>query len=374
VLEWRARPRAAADRRDVVPTPVSTGLTVMAEMMEADAAMPSVPGRDSTAPLLRVVGLQVEYVTPHATVRAVNRVSLTLQRGEILGVVGESGCGKSTVALAIPQLLHGVGRITAGEIVLGGQDLLKLSAGQMTAVRGRMIGTIFQDPMVSLNPTLTIGYQIAEPMRLHLGLSRRDCRAKAADLLAEVGIPDPKRMLAAYPYQLSGGMRQRVVISIALACDPSLIIADEPTTAVDVTIQAQILDKILSVCAKHGSAVLFITHNMGVAAGICDRVSVMYAGEIVESAPVEQLFGEPRMPYTQGLLTCLLRVDDSLEKPILPILGRPVDLSALPEGCCFAERCSHVRNVCRADHPPLTLRGAARWARCFATDKAGWLN
>src|SRR6188474_1541028 len=297
--------------------------------------------------LLKVTGLSTHFFTPDGVVQAVDDVSFDLGYGETLGLVGESGCGKSVTALSIARLVpNPPGRIVGGSVVFDGVDLLKLSDDGMRKLRGKEIGFIFQDPLTSLNPTLTIGYQIAEAIRQHMGLSKKASYDRVVELLGKVGIPRAKDRLGDYPFQFSGGMRQRVMIAIALSCDPKLILADEPTTALDVTIQAQILELIQRLSSEFGTAVLMITHDLGIAAGMCDRVNVMYAGKIVETGTVDELFEQPRMPYSWGLLDSLPRIDDVRGDRLRTIEGMPPLLIAPPKACRFAPRCDYVRDVC----------------------------
>ncbi|MCQ4129069.1 ABC transporter ATP-binding protein [Rhodococcus erythropolis] len=325
-------------------------------------------------PVLKVQGLTTEFTRHGSTKRVVDDVSFEVGAGETLGIVGESGCGKSVTMLSLVDLLPKPGgQVVAGEVIFDGRDLRSLSARQMTAIRGAEIGYVFQDPMSSLNPTLTVGAQLAEPLRAHLGLSRNAAKARAIDLLARVGISDPRRRFDGYPHEFSGGMRQRVMIAIAVACEPKLLIADEPTTALDVTVQAQVLDLLGSMTSELGMSLLLITHDLGVAARVCDRVNVMYAGQIVESSPVDELFLRPQMPYLKGLLACLPRLDGDLSEPLIPIPGSLPDLGVALDGCRFAERCTFARDVCRGRAPALSPRGAHHLARCHATEKGGWL-
>ncbi|MGB4136066.1 MAG: ABC transporter ATP-binding protein [Microbacterium sp.] len=329
--------------------------------------------------LLEVEGLTTEFRTRGGTVRAVDDVSFRVDRGETLALVGESGCGKSVTAQSIMRLVAApAGRITAGEIRFDGRDLLTLSEREMRGVRGRGIGMIFQDPMSSLNPVLTIGRQITESLRLHLGMSAEAARRRAIELLDSVGIPAPDTRLAAYPHQLSGGMRQRVMIAIALACKPSLILADEITTALDVTIQAQILDLLKELTSESGTAVLFITHDLGVVADVAERVNVMYAGQIVERAATRDLFRDPRMPYTWGLLGSVPRLDEARRTSLTPIEGQPPDLRAPQTGCRFSPRCRYRRDECDVSPPGLEPLGSGYGvehdARCIAVHDDGWLT
>ncbi len=270
-------------------------------------------------------------------------MSFDIGKGETLGVVGESGCGKSVTALSVMRLISDPpGRIAAGEILFDGQDLLKLKDDQMRRVRGRRIAMIFQDPMTSLNPVLTISRQLTEAMDLHLGLSHRAAKERAIELLDMVGIPAARARIDDYPHQFSGGMRQRVMIAMALSCNPELLIADEPTTALDVTIQAQIIDLIKKLSADFGTAVMFISHNLGVVAGLCDRINVMYAGHIVETSSTEELFAHPKHPYTLGLLRSIPRLDEARKEKLVPIQGLPPDLISPPPGCPFQPRCVYA--------------------------------
>jgi len=326
------------------------------------------------AALLRVRNLQVRFPVGRQTLTAVAGVDLDLARGEILGIVGESGSGKSMTLMALARLVPD-GALEADELRFDGRELRPMSERQMREVRGGRIGLIFQNPLSSLNPLLTIGEQIAESIVFHLGLSRRAARERVVELLDRVGIASPRARLDDHPHQFSGGMRQRVMIAMAIACDPLLILADEPTTALDVTIQAQILDLLQRIVADSGTAIILVTHDLGIAASLCDRVSVMYAGQIVETARVEAIFGEPMMPYTWGLMDSIPRPDQpsGSRLPMLP--GLPPDPLRLPMGCRFAERCAHLRAACRAAVPPLTGRGTpGHLARCFGTDAEGWLD
>jgi oligopeptide transport system ATP-binding protein len=325
--------------------------------------------------LLKVTGLSTHFFTQEGVVQAVDDVSFDLGYGETLGLVGESGCGKSVTALSIARLVPDPpGRIVSGSIVFDGIDVLKLDSDEMRHLRGKEIGFIFQDPLTSLNPTLTIGYQIAESIRQHMGLSSKAANDRVAELLGKVGIPRAKDRLKDYPHQFSGGMRQRVMIAIALACDPKLILADEPTTALDVTIQAQILELIQTLSDEFHTAVLMITHDLGIAAGMCDRVNVMYAGRIVETGTVDELFETPRMPYAWGLLDSLPRLDDVRGDRLRTIEGMPPLLIQPPDACRFEPRCRFSRDFCRQDEPQLTERGnPIHQARCWATQPDGWI-
>jgi oligopeptide transport system ATP-binding protein len=326
--------------------------------------------------LLEVRDLSTHFFTKDGEVHAVDRVSFDLDYGETLGLVGESGCGKSVTALSLTRLVPDPpGKIVAGEIIFDGVNVLKLSNEEMRLLRGKRIGFIFQDPMTSLNPTLPIGFQISESARLHLGLSRRAAADRAIELLGKVGIPRARDRMGDYPHQFSGGMRQRVMIAIALACDPMLLLADEPTTALDVTIQAQILELIRSLSEEFGTAVILITHDLGIAAGMCHRVNVMYAGRIVETGTVDDLFEKPRMPYSWGLLDSLPRLDEQRGSRLRTIEGLPPDLISPADDCRFAPRCPYVRGVCREREPELNPREeAGHLARCWGTEPGGWIQ
>ncbi len=324
--------------------------------------------------LLEVRNLSTHFFTPDGTVHAVDDVSFTLGYGETLGLVGESGCGKTVTALSIARLVPDPpGKIVSGEILFEGADVLKLSSDEMRKLRGKDIGFIFQDPVTSLNPTLTIGYQIAEPIRQHMGLSARAAHDRVVELLAKVGIPRPKDRYGDYPHQFSGGMRQRVMIAIALSCDPKLLLADEPTTALDVTIQAQILELIQRLSEEFRTAVLLITHDLGIAAGMCQRIHVMYAGRIVEEGTVDQLFENPRMPYSWGLLDSLPRLDDVRGGRLRTIEGLPPLLINVPDACRFNPRCNYTRDICREKEPQLTKRDQDHHARCWGSQSDGWI-
>jgi peptide/nickel transport system ATP-binding protein len=315
---------------------------------------------------LRVDDLRTHFLTGGGIARAVDGVSYHVNRGETLGVVGESGCGKSVTALSVMRLVPDPpGRIVGGRVLLDGEDLLRLDEAAMRRVRGNRIGMIFQEPMTSLNPVLTIGRQIEEVLSLHQGLSRRQAAERTVEMLRLVHIPEPRRRAREYPHQLSGGMRQRVMIAIALACDPAVLIADEPTTALDVTIQAQVLDLMREVQARTGTAIVLITHDLGVIAETADRVAVMYAGRKVEEAPVEALFDAPLHPYTRGLMASVVALDTPSGRGVLPeIPGMVPRLTELPDGCRFAPRCSLAVPRC-AQEPPLTEYASGHTAACW---------
>jgi len=311
------------------------------------------------AKLLEVKNLQTQFLTSAGVVRAVDGVSWDVEEGETVALVGESGCGKSVSALSIMRLVaEPAGRIVAGEILFKGRDLLKLGEEQMRSVRGREIAMIFQEPMTSLNPVLTIGRQLTEGLEIHLGMQPDQASERAVELLAMVGIPDPERRLAQYPHHFSGGMRQRMMIAMALACNPSLILADEPTTALDVTIQAQILELMRDLARRLGVAMLIITHNLGVVARYADRVNVMYAGRIIERASAAETYANPRHPYTLGLLRSVPRLDEPRRERLDPIQGQPPDLTRLPPGCAFSPRCAFRVARCETEAPTLTPAGA----------------
>jgi oligopeptide transport system ATP-binding protein len=318
------------------------------------------------ATLLEVKDLKTFFFTDDGVVRAVNGVSWHLDEGETLALVGESGCGKSVTAMSILRLIpNPPGRIVNGEIIFEGRDLLKVSDAEMRTVRGNRIGMIFQEPMTSLNPVLTIGQQIRESITLHLGLGEQESTARAVELLELVGIPEAAQRLKDYPHQFSGGMRQRVMIAMALSCNPKLLIADEPTTALDVTIQAQILEIMARLAREFGTAVLVITHNLGVVARYADRVNVMYAGEIVESGTAFDVFKHPRHPYTVGLMASVPRLDATEHVRLATIEGQPPMLINPIEGCPFRPRCDWAIDECATVHPELDLKEPGHRARCI---------
>ena len=320
--------------------------------------------------LLEVRNLKTHFVTRSGVVRAVDDVSWDVGESETVALVGESGCGKSVSALSIMRLVAGPsGQIVGGEIMFKGRDLLRLSEEEMRQVRGREIGMVFQEPMTSLNPVLTIGRQLTEGLEIHLGLSPASAQRRAAELLGMVGIPDPERRLPQYPHQFSGGMRQRMMIAMALACNPSLILADEPTTALDVTIQAQILELMKDLSRRFGVALLIITHNLGVVARYADRVNVMYAGRIIERGTARELYANPRHPYTLGLLRSVPRLDEPRRARLDPIEGQPPDLTRLPAGCAFTPRCGFSVDRCRVEVPPLRpVNGAGHVSACWEAE------
>jgi oligopeptide/dipeptide ABC transporter ATP-binding protein len=317
-------------------------------------------------PLLEVRGLQTEFRTGAGVVRAVDGISYTVDAGETVAIVGESGSGKSVEALSIMRLIpNPPGRIVAGEVLFDGRDLRKLPEEEMREVRGRDIGMVFQEPMTSLNPVLTIGRQITETLEQHQGANREAAEKRAVELLEMVGIADPRRRLRQYPHQLSGGMRQRVMIAVALACNPKLIIADEPTTALDVTIQAQILELMKSLTQRLGVAQIIITHNLGVVARYAHRVNVMYAGRIVEAGDAEAIYHDPHHPYTMALLKSVPRLDQPRRARLDPVEGSPPDLTKLDGGCSFRPRCRFAVEACGQSQPALETVGAGHVAACF---------
>ncbi len=317
-------------------------------------------------PLLELDKLSAHYVTGRGTrtVRAVDEVSLTLRAGETLGVVGESGSGKTTLALTILRLLPPAARIVSGAMRFDGEDLLAKSPAEMRKIRGKRIAMILQDPMASLNPLFTVGDQIAEGVRVHEHASRKSAWERAGGLLKAVKIPAAAQRLGEYPHQMSGGMRQRIVGAIAISCGPQLLIADEPTTSLDVTIQAQYLKLLRDIQRERGLALIFITHNLGIVARMCDSVAVMYAGRVIESGPVRRIFNAPAHPYTQALIESIPRLDGGLER-LTAIDGQPPDLATLPRGCSFQVRCPRVIDRCREEEPPAFDIDAEHAARCW---------
>ena len=320
----------------------------------------------TAGPLLHVKDLATHFVSARGTrvVRAVNEVSFSLDAGQTLGIVGESGSGKTTLALSLVRLLPPAARIESGEVLFEGEDLLKKSDTAMRRIRGRRIAMILQDPMASLNPLFTIGDQVAEPIRIHEGVARASAWTKARDLLKAVRISAPETRVKEYPHQMSGGMRQRIVGAIAISCEPALLIADEPTTSLDVTIQAQYLNLLRELQRTHHLAMIFITHNLGIVAKMCDRVAVMYAGRIVESGPVRRIFNAPAHPYTEALLSSIPRLSDPTQR-LTAIDGQPPDLASPPPGCAFHPRCPKVVERCREDDPPGFTVADGHTARCW---------
>lgn len=319
-----------------------------------------------TSPVLEVENLSTHYVAARGSrvTRAVDGVSLAVDRGETLGIVGESGSGKTTLALSLVRLLPPAARIVGGAIRFEGEDLLAKSGGEMRRIRGKRIAMILQDPMASLNPLFTIGDQVAEPVRVHEGASRRTAHDRARELLRSVRIPAPETRLGEFPHQMSGGMRQRIVGAIAISCEPRLLIADEPTTSLDLTIQAQYLRLLAELQRRHTLTMIFITHNLGIVARMCDRVAVMYAGRIVEAGPVRAIFDAPAHPYTRALMDSIPRLGD-LRDRLAAIDGQPPDLAALPPGCAFHPRCPRAIPRCREAEPPEIALTPGHSTRCW---------
>jgi len=318
------------------------------------------------APVLQVSDLRTVFRTRGNTIHAVNGVSFELQPGELLGVVGESGSGKSVTMMSLMKLLPSPpAEIVSGSVHLGGRDLLSLDPSEMRKVRGGKVGFIFQDPMTSLNPVFTVGYQLMEPLRKHFGFSHSEARRRAIELLSQVGIPSPQDRINDYPHQFSGGMRQRVMIAIALSCAPKVLIADEPTTALDVTVQAQILELVQNLRQEIGMSIIWITHDLGVVAGIADRVMVMYAGFVVECAAADDLYANPSHPYTRALLETLPRADMAGRERLKSVGGQPPHLAVFPTSCPFAPRCAHAFDRCRSERPPLMPVSDGHDAACW---------
>jgi len=316
--------------------------------------------------LLEVRNLVTCFYSDGARVHAVNGISYTLEPGESLAIVGESGSGKSVGVMSLLGLIrYPPGRVEGGEVIFKGRDLLQLGGEEMRKVRGREIAMVFQDPMTSLNPVLPVGLQLTEALRAHTGMSKAAARTRAAELLALVGLPNAAERLHDFPFQFSGGQRQRIMIAMALVCDPSLLIADEPTTALDVTIQAQIVELVKELQQKLGTAIIWISHNLALVAGMVDKVIVMYSGFIVEQAPVDDIYERPLHPYTLGLLHAIPKVDQGSQDRLASIGGLPPDLRTLPAGCPFAPRCPYVLDRCRAERPPLLPSGPERLSACW---------
>lgn len=314
--------------------------------------------------LLQVEQLSVGFTNGEKSVRVIDDLSFSLEKGETLGIVGESGSGKSVTSLAIMGLLPVNTARVSGRVLLGGEDLLALPARKMQDIRGNKLSMIFQEPMTSLNPIKTCGEQIMEPMFLHQHIHKKEAKEKAIDLLRLCGIPDPEQRFHEYPHQMSGGMRQRVMIAMALACNPQLLIADEPTTALDVTIQAQILELMKDIKRRQSMSIIMITHDLGIVADFCDRVLIFYTGQVVESAPVKELFSTPLHPYTQGLIRALPKISEDVER-LEAIEGMVPDADEMPKGCHFHPRCPYAVERCRQEAPPLMDLGGGRCVRCF---------
>jgi oligopeptide/dipeptide ABC transporter ATP-binding protein len=328
--------------------------------------------RATSRPLLELQNLSTHYVSAQGTrvVRAVDDVSLSINAGETLGIVGESGSGKSTLALTILRILPPAARIVSGRMLFEGEDLVRKSDAEMRHVRGKKIAMILQDPMASLNPLFTIGDQVAEPIRVHEGAKRATAWRRAVDLLKSVRIPSPETRVTQYPHEMSGGMRQRIVGAIGISCEPRLLIADEPTTSLDLTIQAQYLNLLRELQREHHLALIFITHNLGIVAKMCDQLAVMYAGRVVEAGPVSQIFNAPAHPYTEALLNSIPRMSDNRQR-LTAIDGQPPDLSALPAGCAFAPRCPQAFARCLEQAPPQFRPDEDRIARCWLAAPRG---
>ncbi len=340
--------------------PRTTGSSLTSERGQSGSA------NGDVRPLLEVKHLKTQFFTQDGVVKAVDDVSFYVMPGETLGIVGESGCGKSMTGLSIMRLIPSPpGKIVDGEVVFNGRDVIKMSEEQVRSIRGNDIAMIFQDPMTSLNPVLTINRQISESLQLHLKMSKEQARQRAVELLELVGIPNADQRVDQYPHQFSGGMRQRVMIAMALSCNPRLLIADEPTTALDVTIQAQILDLMRILQSETGAGVMLITHSMGVVAGMSDRVQVMYAGHIVETASTEEIFANPRHPYTVGLMKSIPRLDATKREKLQPIRGLPPDLIDLPDMCPFVPRCNYAREKCEQKNPPLLEVKPGHYSACW---------
>ena len=320
----------------------------------------------SNAPLLQVKNLHTSFITDAGEVMAVNGISYNLDRGKVLGIVGESGSGKSVSAYSVMRILTDNGRVTEGQVLFNGEDILKYTPQQMQSFRGSRISMIFQDPMTCLNPVFTVGSQLREAIRIHTDRTKEQINARALEMLQLVGVNEPEKRLKQYPHELSGGMRQRVMIAMALACEPDILIADEPTTALDVTIQAQILELMQSLQRKMGMAIIMITHDLGVIADICDEIIVMYAGKVCERGTADEIFYNPRHEYTKGLIRSIPRITKTHEK-LIPIAGTPVDLLNLPKGCAFAARCDHAMKICLTQVPEELWINDEHKAAC-------WLN
>jgi oligopeptide/dipeptide ABC transporter ATP-binding protein len=324
-----------------------------------------------TGPLLDIRRLSTHYVSARGTrvTRAVDDITLSLDQGQTLGIVGESGSGKTTLALTLLRMLPPAARIVSGEMMFEGEDLLKKPEGEMRRIRGKRIAMILQDPMMSLNPLFTVGDQVAEPIRVHEGTPRRSAWKRATELLKAVRIAAPETRVREYPHQLSGGMRQRIVGAIAISCEPRILIADEPTTSLDVTIQAQYLNLLRELQREHNLALIFITHNLGIVAKMCDQVAVMYAGRLVEAGPVKQIYNSPAHPYTRALLESIPRLGDNRQR-LTAIDGQPPDPSAPPPGCAFHPRCPNVMDRCRSEVPPEFRVADAQTSRCWLSAPA----
>ena len=324
------------------------------------------------SPLLEVKNLRTHFYTFEGVVKAVDGVSYDLEEGETLGLVGESGCGKSVSAMSLMRLIPDPpGKIVEGEILFEGQDVLQLSMDEMRHIRGAKMSMVFQEPMTSLNPVLNLEKQLGETLQLHKGMTKQEARQESVELLARVGIPDPERRVRQYPHQFSGGMRQRVMIAMALSCNPRVIIADEPTTALDVTIQAQILELMKGLTQEFGVAMIVITHNLGVVARYADRMNIMYAGKIIERGESAEIYSNPRHPYTVGLLKSVPRLDLPRRTRLDPIEGQPPDLIAVPKGCAFRARCKWAVDKCATDDPGLETVAEGHYSACWRSEDLG---
>ena len=319
--------------------------------------------------LVDIKNERLSFFTPAGEVKALNDVSIQLKEGEVLGIVGESGSGKSVTAYSLMGLTAHPGKLLGGELHFNGHQIEKMTDKEMRKIRGNEISIIFQDPMTSLNPVYTIGNQIAEVIKLHTDKDSKQAKARAKELLELVGINEPDKRLKQYPHELSGGMRQRVMIAIALACEPKLLIADEPTTALDVTIQAQILELMMELKDKLGMAIIMITHDLGVVASMCERIAVMYAGRIVEYGTTDDIFYHPKHQYTKGLIRSIPRLDTKEHERLIPIEGTPVDLLNPPEGCPFAPRCDAAMKICLREMPPVSAFGDVHYTQCWLNQK-----
>jgi len=318
--------------------------------------------------LLEIKNLHTSFFTHVGEVKAVRGINIDVYEGEAIGIVGESGCGKSVTSLSVMGLVPSPGKVIEGQIHFKGEDLLKKSEKEMQKIRGNKIAMIFQDPMTSLNPVYTIGDQLIEPLRIHKNMDKEAARQKAIELLREVRIPDPERRLKQYPHEFSGGMRQRVMIAMALSCQPELVIADEPTTALDVTIQAQILELMKELKEKFNTSIMLITHDLGIVADLCSRIVVMYAGVIVEEGAVRDIFYNPKHPYTWGLLKSIPKVNMTSKERLVPIDGQPPDLLKPPAGCPFVPRCRYAMRICQQQHPALYSVSENHRAACWLLD------
>lgn len=318
--------------------------------------------------LLEIKGLKTHFFTKYGEVPAVEGIDITIPKGRIVGIVGESGCGKSVTAMSIMHLVQKPGRVVDGQILFNGENLVSKSVKEINEIRGNKISMIFQEPMTSLNPVYTIGKQISEAILLHRNVSKEQAREMTIDILRQVGIPEPEKRIKSYPHQLSGGMRQRVMIGMAMVCDPELLIADEPTTALDVTIEAQILHLMRKLQREKGTSIILITHNLGVVAELCDEVYVMYAGKVMEHANVYELFKQPSHPYTYGLLNSIPDASGKKEK-LFNIKGMVPNLLALPQGCRFCPRCPNAMKICMLKEPDMQTVAEGHMARCFLFDK-----